>query len=336
MIPELSSPIKTTLSITNTCNLQCRYCYSQCLREPSSCELSTSEWKNLIDQLLDAGVIHLFIEGGEPLCRSDLVEILRYCQRRAMTWVRTNGTLVTPELAHTLKEVGVSTMMVDVHGAREKTHDRIVEQAGSQALALNGVRHLLSAGLSTMMLLVLNRHNFRELQDYVNLAQDIGVSRVGILRLYPLGRARKNWTELSLSLDEMMNAIEAVDLPSGLELMQSWHPNNGNCCYQMSAVNAYGDSIGCPYLRDFVNYGNVREMSFMETWEHPLWRKLRAGKVADGCASCHSTQASIGGCRSTAYAFTGSWDAADPYCENTNKGVDLRALPKNPAHGEAE
>lgn len=329
MNPELNSPIKTTLSITNTCNLDCVYCYSNCTKEPHPKELTRNEWKETIDQLIDAGVIHLFIEGGEPLCRPDLFDILKHCQRRLMTWVRTNGTLVTPTIARTLREVGVSTMMVDIHGATPETHDRIVGHAGSHALAIEGARHLIAADMPVYMLLVLNRHNYHELQHFVDLASDVGALRVGILRLYPFGRARDRWDDLALSLDEMTNVIKAIKAPEGLEVMQSWHPKDSNCCYQLSAINAFGDSIGCPYLRDFVNYGNVRDMPFMQTWEDPLWKRLRRGDVDGGCPTCHQTRGSKGGCRSTAFAFTGNWDGQDPFCETMNDGINLRVLPSD-------
>lgn len=336
MVPRLTSPFKTTLSITNTCNLDCIYCYSKCTREPDAREMSTDEWKDLIDQAIDAGVIQIYLEGGEPLFRPDIFDILRHCQRRVMTWMRTHGTLITAETAQRLKEVGIGTVLIDVHGAKPETHDHIVGHAGSHARSLEGARHIVDAGIPLLMLLVLNRHNCRELQDYVELARDAGARRVGILRLYPLGHARDRWDELSLSLEEMMGAIRSIRVPDGLELMQSWHPNDGNCCYQAATVSAFGDSIGCPYLRDFVNYGNVRDLPYMETWNHPLWRRLRSGNVKGGCPTCHATQGSKGGCRSTAFAFTGDWDGLDPFCETTNQGIDLRVLPPNPAINQAD
>lgn len=326
MNPVLSSPLKTTLSITNVCNLHCRYCYSDCSQQPAPDEMTTGEWLRLIDELIEAGVVQLFIEGGEPLCRPDLFSLLRHCRGRAMTWVRTHGTLVTPAVSAALKDGGVSTVLVDVHGAEPATHDHIVGVPGSHRLALQGVQNLVAAGVRVFMLLVLNRHNHRELQAYVELAKELGAARVGILRLYPLGRARKRWSELALSLEEMSAALN-IAVPDGLGLMQSWHPRNGNCCYQLSAVTASGNSIGCPYLRDFVNYGSVRDVPFMQTWNHPLWQRLRAGNVEGGCSSCGASEGSIGGCRSTAYAFTGNWDAPDPFCKVTNHGIDLRELP---------
>ncbi len=76
---------------------------------------------------------------------------------------------------------------------------------------------------------------------------------------------REQWSELSLSLPEMSAALAAVRAPPGVRIMQSWHPRNANCCWQMSAVNAFGDSIGCAYLREYVDFGNVMQEPFLQT-----------------------------------------------------------------------
>ncbi|MEO0809628.1 MAG: radical SAM protein [Pseudomonadota bacterium] len=330
MNPELTSPIKTTISITNMCNLNCKYCYSKCTKIESADELSADEWKDVMDQAIDHGVIHFFVEGGEPLMRDDLFDILGHCKRRAMLWLRTNGTLMTRELAKKAKNVGVSTVMVDIHGAEAATHERVVGESGSHAKAIQAVKYCRELGIQTYMLMILNRHNKDEVQDYVNLAHQLGAAKVGILRLYPVGWARDRWKELALTLEEMKCSVSNVNVPQGIGYMQSWHPNDGNCCYQLSAISASGDSIGCPYLRDFVRYGNMRETTFASSWNHPLWRLLRRGDVKDACVDCGATQGSFGGCRSTAYAFTGDWEASDPFCEKSNNGIDLTILPDVP------
>jgi radical SAM protein with 4Fe4S-binding SPASM domain len=85
--------------------------------------------------------------------------------------------------------------------------------------------------------------------------------------------------------------------------------------------------MGCAYLREYVDYGRVTERPFLETWDHPLSRQLRAGHVGGGCATCAATQGSSGGCRATAFAFHGRWDAPDPFDSRTNHGLDLTRLP---------
>jgi radical SAM protein with 4Fe4S-binding SPASM domain len=327
MQPFLQSPFKVTLSITQTCNLDCKLCYANCDRRRRVDELTTAEWLRVVDYLAANGFISLYIEGGEPLARRDFLKVLSVCTSGMMTLLRTNGTLIDRKMARRLKQIGVGRVLVDIMGASSRTHDYLVGVEGSFARACQAVRHLLEAGIETDVLTILNRHNMAELQDYLDLAKALGVPRAGILRLYPLGRAKARWSELALSLDEQMAALEALVPPPGLKVMKSWHPTDRNCCWQSAAIDPFGRSIGCAYLREYVDYGNVREMPFLETWQHPLYRELRSGAVEKSCATCESSQGTRGGCRSAAYAFHRRWNAPDPFCTAMNDGVDLRVLP---------
>lgn len=327
---QLERPIKATISYTHSCNLDCRVCYANCGREASAREIPGETWKRLLDRMLDDGVISLMFEGGEPLHRPDFLGVLAHVARRAMTKLRTNATLIDPSLAMELKRVGCGAALVDLLGARPETHDWLTATPGSHARCLEGIRALVEAGVPTTILTIMNRRNHRELQEVLELAHALGVRTVGVLRPYALGRMRERWAELSLSLAEMTAALDALRPPPGLEVMQSWHPNNANCCWQMAAVNAFGDSIGCTYLREYVHYGNLQEQSLVATWDHPLYRTLRAGHVEQSCGTCAAGQRSHGGCRATAYAFHHRWDAPDPFDLLLNGGVDLRVLPEPP------
>lgn len=331
--PRLDRPVKTTLSITERCNLACRLCYADCRdgagggRARARPELDAAAWRGIADDLEASGVVSLYIEGGEPLLRDDLPALLEGFAERFFVMLRSNGTLVTPALARRLAAAGVAIVLVDLWGARPATHDALTGVPGSFARSLAGIEALLEAGVETQTLLVLNRGNLAELQDFLALSARLGVATAGILRLYPLGRARARWPEAALSLDEMTGALAAIRPPRGLRVMQSWHPRDANCCWQMSAIDAYGRSMGCAYLREYVDYGDVTERPFLETWDHPLSRQLREGRVEGGCTSCAATQASSGGCRATAYAFHGRWDAPDPFDRGSNHGLDLTRLP---------
>ncbi|WP_428486449.1 radical SAM/SPASM domain-containing protein [Rhodopila sp.] len=325
--PRLERPLKVTISFTHSCNLACRVCYAGCTPEPSARELSGEAWLPVIDELLDAGVISIMFEGGEPLHRIDFPMVLRHCAPRAMTRLRTNATLVDAAKAAELKAAGLGDALVDLLGARPEIHDALTATPGSHARTLAGIRALRAAEVPVTVLVILNRHNIQDLQDLLALAHMLGAEAVGVLRPYPLGRMRENWNEFSLSLQEMTAAIGSLIPPPGLRLMQSWHPNDANCCWQMAAVNAFGDSIGCTYLREYVNYGNLLDTPFLSTWDHPLYRTLRAGKIEPSCPECSHTQGSHGGCRATAFAFHGRWDAPDPFDSGLNSGVNLHVLP---------
>lgn len=320
-------PPKITLSVTETCPLNCRHCYGDC-GAGSRAELTTAEWLAIIDRLIEDGVIQFYIEGGEPFHRPDFFSLLERCCPQAMTLVRSHGTTIDSEMAQRIRRVGVGRMFIDLMGATAATHEFFTGIPGSFELSCRAVSALRSAGVAVDVLVILTRQTAPELTALAEIAHRLGAERLGILRLYPLGRTKRRWAELALSLDEQMAALAALRPPAGLGVMQSWHPHDRNCCWQAAAINAYGDSIGCMYLREYVNFGNVRDIPFLTSWnEDPLYRTLRAGRVERGCPECSAHSKSDGGCRSAAYAFHGRWTAPDPFCSTLNAGVDLRALP---------
>ena len=328
MQPYFETPPKITLSLTERCNLACKHCYADCNRGVRR-ELDTAQWLAFLDYLETNGFIQIYIEGGEPLIRDDFEAILRHCGRKMMTILRTNGTLLTATKLRRLKDAGIGRILIDIMGAHAGTHDYFTGRRGSYRQAIAAVERSVASGVDTDMLIILNRRNAGELQAYLDLARQLGVPRVGILRLYPLGRVKRRWRDLALSLDDQMSVLESLRVPDGLKLMQSWHPFDHNCCWQSAAVNAYGDSIGCMYLREYVNYGNILQTPFLDTWHNdPLYKRLRSGAVESNCSGCEATQHTRGGCRSTAYAFHGRWEAPDPFCSTLNRGIDLRVLPR--------
>ena len=76
--PYLDTPPKITVSITATCNLNCKHCYADCTRKPLQNELKTAEWLKFFRYLVRNDFIQIYIEGGEPLFRPDFNELLAY------------------------------------------------------------------------------------------------------------------------------------------------------------------------------------------------------------------------------------------------------------------
>jgi radical SAM protein with 4Fe4S-binding SPASM domain len=245
-----------------------------------------------------------------------------------MTWLRTHATLIDGSVAQCLKQSGLGGAFVELMGANSATHESSTGIADSFEATCRGIEHLIAAGIETRLVVILTRRTAPELNGVLRLARDLGVAQVSVLRLYPIGRAKRLWGELALSLDEQMTALNGLRPPPGVRVAHSWHPHDKNCCWSSVTINAYGDSIGCPYLREFVNYGSIFEVPLLESWRtDPLYRRLRSGEVSSGCGACQTHESTRGGCRATAFAFSGRWDAPDPFCPDMNHGIDLQAIP---------
>lgn len=330
--PFLAAPFKLTISITQRCPMRCRHCYADCGAPARPPEPATAAWLGFIDQLAADGIISVFFEGGEPFAREDFEAIAAHAARRMYVSIRTHGTLIDAARARRLAAMPVGRVYLDLSGADAPSHDAATGHPGSFDAALAGLRALVDAGVRVTVLTILTRQAAPLLPGIMALALREGADEMGVLRLYPLGRARRNWAELALSLPAQLAALAALAPPQGFRLMQSWHPKDGNCCWQNAAVSPWGRSIGCPYLREYVDYGDAFA-GFRATWGHPLYQQLRSQQIAasDTCPDCHGSELTRGGCRSTAFAFHGRWDAPDPFCTHLNQGVDLRVLPARPA-----
>jgi radical SAM protein with 4Fe4S-binding SPASM domain len=314
--------------MTESCPLRCRHCYADCAPTAKQGELTAEQWIRLVRQLAERSVIQAYIEGGEPLQKPGFIDILRAATPVMMTLLRTHGWQLTRDVAHELADAGLGRGLVDLMGVDAATHEAATGTPGSFAQACSAVGHLVAAGVPTDVLVILTRQTAPQLSRIAKLTRELGAERIGVLRLYPLGRARKVWGELALGLAEQMAALARLELPVGLGLMQSWHPNNHNCCWQAAAINAFGRAIGCMYLREYVDFGDATTTPYDEIFRaHPLYRELRSGEVEEHCGPCSSAQNSHGGCRSTAYAWHGRWSAPDPFDLTLNHGVDLSVLP---------
>jgi cyclic pyranopterin phosphate synthase len=106
------------LSVTERCNLRCRYCMPEegICKKPHEAMLTEDEMILAVKAAAALGVTKLRITGGEPLVKKNIVSI---CRRAAQVegirevCITTNGTLLG-ELAQPLRAAGVSRLNISL------------------------------------------------------------------------------------------------------------------------------------------------------------------------------------------------------------------------------
>ena len=71
-------PLAVLLEVTHRCPLQCPYCSNPVELDRAGSELSTEEWKKVLSELAELGVLQIHFSGGEPTARKDLVELVQH------------------------------------------------------------------------------------------------------------------------------------------------------------------------------------------------------------------------------------------------------------------
>jgi len=347
-------------NITRRCNLKCVHCYAHAKNINFNNELSTIEGKNLLDDLADFGVPVILFSGGEPLTRKDLPELAAYAIKKGMRAViSTNGTLITPQKAQTLKEIGLSYVGISLDGM-EEINDRFRGVKGAFRSALKGIENCKKAGIKVGLRFTINKSNVAEISNIFKLLQDMNIPRACFYHLVYAGRGTDLVKE-DLSHQESRKAVDLImDLTKKLhdkghikEVLTVDNHADGPYLYlrllkenperarqvlellQMNEGNSSGIGIGCiswdgevhadQFWRHY-SFGNVKDRPFSEIWtdtSDPLLKKLKEKKKhAKGrCATCRWLDICAGNFRVRSEAVTGDIWASDPACYLTDEEI---------------
>ena len=124
-------PLVAELFLTDNCNLKCVSC--ACWRTVTRAELTSREWRNVIDQLADYGILKANFTGGEPLLRRDAPELMAYAHQRGIRnlHLNTNAVLLDDRRRAAVLAAGVRSFNISVDGPTAEVHERIRGVAGS-------------------------------------------------------------------------------------------------------------------------------------------------------------------------------------------------------------
>ena len=196
-------------NVTKQCNLYCEHCYAAADTDIADGELSTDEGKALLDDLADYGAPVVLFSGGEPLVREDLEELVAHAADVGVRPVlSTNGTLLTPRRARSLRDAGLQYAGVSVDGLPER-NDAFRGVEGAFEGALQGIENCLDAGLKTGLRYTITERNAADLEGVVNVLTDLGVDRFCFYHLDYGGRGTEI-VDADLSPADRREAVERV------------------------------------------------------------------------------------------------------------------------------
>lgn len=179
------------LSVTDRCNLRCRYCMPEegVPRQRHEDICSFEELRDFTRAAAELGVRKLRITGGEPLVRRGIVELcamLRQVPGIQELCLTTNGQRLE-QLARSLRQAGVDRLNISLDSLRPERYAAIT-RCGQLQQALRGIQAAEEAGFSELKLncVLLGGINDDEIADFVRLTQT-HPWQVRFIELMPMG-----------------------------------------------------------------------------------------------------------------------------------------------------
>ena len=353
---------------TRTCNLKCRHCYMSSDAKKYQNELTTAEAKQFIDDLADFNVPVLLFSGGEPLIRPDFFELADYAAKKGVRpTLSTNGTLITPEVARKIKDIGVGYVGITLDGLRE-VNDKFRGKAGAFEAAMNGIKNCVAVDQRVGLRFTINHHNIQELENIFDFIEEENINRVCFYHLVYSGRGNQMMDE-DVTAEESRRAMDIIirrtrDFEErGLKKEILTVDNHCDGVYMylkalqegkdelaqqikkyiaMNGGNRSGmafaevDPLGYVHPDQFTQhhtFGNVRERKFGDIWQdttNPIMAGLKDRKLLlkGRCSKCKFLDNCNGNFRTRAEARTGDFWESDPSCYLTDEEIGITGAEK--------
>jgi len=276
------------------CNQKCVHCYAAGQTLSDEAELSTEEWKQILDRCRSAGIPQVTFTGGEPTMREDLFELIRHA-RWFISRLNTNGIRLSPEYCRELRKAELDSVQITFYSVDPEVHNRLVGAARYEE-TLAGIKNALAAGLSVSINTPLCTLN-RDYEKTLELLHGLGVIYVTCSGLITTGSAAGSESEsLQLQggdLEEILRRAVSYCHSNGMEIAftsPGWlkeevfeelnipSPSCGACLSNM-AVTPGGNVVPCQSWLSDQPLGNMLRDDWAQIWESGTCRTRRAFSV---------------------------------------------------------
>jgi len=310
MSAELSAPYRMDLALTYHCQNDCPHCYVG--RPRDFPEMSTEEWKRVIDRCWELGIPHLTFTGGEATLRPDLVELVQYAEDVGLiTGLQTNGRLLRDRAyLDELLLAGLDHIQITLESHDPAIHDHMVGIEGAWAETVEGIKAVVDADVYVMTNTTMITENSPTIEETIAFVASLGVPTFGCNSLIYSGSAVAVGngipeSELGPLLERVKEATQEHHLrliwytptqycefdPVGAELgIKGCTAAKYNMC-----VEPNGDVLPCQSY--YVALGNILTDPWESIWEHELARYLRNHDfMMEKCYDCPDQVLCGGGC----------------------------------------
>lgn len=339
-------------NITRRCNLKCVHCYSDSDAHDYPGELTLDQCRTVIDDLAAFGVPGLLLSGGEPLIHPHFFDIARHAREKGLrVTISTNGTLLTPEIAARIHDIGFAYVGISLDGIGA-THDQFRGKPGAFDKAVAAFKYCKAVGQKAGLRLTLTRHTVTDIDRILDFIEAEEIQRVCFYHLVYSGRGINlsllEPQEIRTALDKIMDRVEAwhaagldrevltVDQPAdgpyllqrlagdperrakALELIQWNGGGNHSSGVGIGNIDTQGNVHPDQFWQDHT-LGNVKERPFSEIWSRTddailNGLRTRPRPVKGRCATCRYLDLCGGGFRVRAWQRYGDPWREDPGC----------------------
>jgi len=340
----LEPPLALLAELTHRCPMRCVYCSNPLALEPASRELDTATWSRVLEEACDLGCLQVHFSGGEPTVRDDLAELVAVAAGQGLyTNLITSGVLLDRAALASLADAGLEHVQISFQDVHAELGERIGGLAGAQARKLSAARSVVEVGLALTVNAVVHRQNADRVAEMIQLAVDLGATRLEVAHVQYYGWGLKNRAALLPTLQQLEQTTAVVEaarrclrgrLVIDYVVPDYWARLPKACMSgwgrRFLIVDPAGRALPCHAAATIADmtFPCVRTSSLDEVWYHSeAFRRFRGTDwMPEPCAGCARREEDWGGCRCQALALVGDAAATDPVCHKSPQHAIIAGL----------
>lgn len=295
---------------TYNCNFRCAHCEAGAGDKIVS-EMSTDEMCNIISELSNMGIKHIFFSGGETLIRKDMFGIIRFVLDKGMKYSIASNSYLVENFHKEFEEMKPYIYFTSIDGL-EQTNDEIRRRPGAFKRCFQALEFFKSIDVNARVInTVVLPDNIGQLPELRKIIMNSAATSWRLAIPNAIGRAKNN-ENMRLSDEQIKYLFDFVE-DTKKEFNVEISEDAGYLgCLSMKlrsvpffceagltrcSIMPDGEVYGCQIAYDNgLSEGNIRNNSFKEIWETGFSRFRNPQLDKEECATCEHFDCCRGGC----------------------------------------
>ena len=296
-------PVSGVLELTPYCNLDCKMCYVHLNADQIGKDnrlLEVKEWKEIIKQAVDAGMIFTTLTGGECLTYPGFKEIYSYLVSLGIQPdILTNGRLLTEEMIEFFSQNPPGVMQISLYGSNEEAYERVTGHRAFRQV-MDGIQRAKKARLNLSIAVTPNRYMQKDVAELIGLIHELKIPyAIGDATLPARSDTQRHVSEYVADIDTYLELLRvngefmkkfpfAEDqamvpcyMPPAVKELRGLPCGGGHSSFH---VNWKGEICPCIAFAESVHYSAL-DKGFEAAWEK-VREKMKEYEQPKACRKC--------------------------------------------------
>ena len=168
-------PLTGQFELTPLCNFSCKMCYVHLMKNQLGDQsiLTVAQWKELMYQARQAGMLTASLSGGECLTYPGFEEIFLFLQELGCNVnVLTNGYIIDEKMVHFFQEHRPASVQITLYGCNDDVYERVTGKRAFSAVVDN-IQKLTRAGINVHLTVTPNSYLGEDALETLRIAYNL-------------------------------------------------------------------------------------------------------------------------------------------------------------------